>query len=244
MNLPEDRQTKAVEDALRELKKSRALIRAHIKEGAFERITLITDVRVFQKMLFFRLDEAEILRSVVEPLEAWKLTIEFSGKDQYPSFFETTSGQVVGNVFWFQAPDRIERLQRRRNFRLKAPTGASLEVMRYRKPIRLGLIDFSLGGVLCLVDSVNPRMRRERIFKEGRTFKNARLIIPLESDPPAEIPVSKARIVRSDQNSLTGAYQYGLMFITLDSTAEKRLKDLLYRLQRAYLRKRRKLGSA
>lgn len=243
MNLSEDQQTKAVEGALRELKKNRALVRAYIKEGAFEQVTLIRDVRLFQKMLFFLLDDAKSLRSVVEPLETWKLTVEFSDKNRYPCFFETTAGQFFGNVFWFQAPDRIQRLQRRRNFRLKAPTGATLEVMRYRKPVRLGLIDFSLGGVLCLVDSVNPLLRREPIFKEGRTFKNARLVIPLESDPPAEIPVSKARIVRSDQNSLTGAYQYGLMFIALDSTAERQLKELLYRLQRAYLRKRKKLGS-
>lgn len=234
-NLPTDR----VEQQLRRLLKSRTLVRCQIDQNAYDQVTIVTGVQMFDNKLYFCLDHPEAVQKFLADSNDWKLTVEFTEKGASKHFLEARSGFAKGGMFWLEAPPSMERIQRRRNFRLKAPMGAYLEVLRNRRLIRLGLIDLSLGGVLCLVDSVNPQLRRSPIFKEGRTFKGARMVIPTERGQATVISVSKARVVRKNKNDLTGAYQYGLMFMTLDPEAEKALKELLYRLQRAYLRKRK-----
>ncbi|MFZ7125667.1 MAG: PilZ domain-containing protein [Desulfobacterales bacterium] len=242
MSLPQQLQAERVERTLQDLKKNRAWVRIRVDGTGFEKVSLVTDVRTIQKDLYFKLDDSPSLLALVEPLETWKINIEFIATGQVPFLFESTSGLSLGGGFWLKAPDRIDRIQRRRDFRLKAPMGARLEVTRHRKPITLGLIDLSLGGLLGLVDSVNPRLRKEPIFKVGRTFKNARLVVPIEESPDMVVSISKVRVVRSFRHPVTGAFQYGLMFIALDAAEEKSLKDLLYGLQRSYLRKRRTLA--
>jgi c-di-GMP-binding flagellar brake protein YcgR len=238
-----DHQVQPIERALRQVSKNRTLLRFRIENTRFDQLAVIEAVHIRDGALFFQLDLPAAAARLLTRSDGWTVHVEFTGQDKTLQFFKVRRGRPIEGGFWFEAPERIERLQRRRDFRLEAPPGAVLEVTRKRRPFRLGVIDISMGGALCLVDAISPKLRKTRIFRAGRTFKRTRLVVPSDAGDPTSIRLEKARVVRTAQNPVTGAFEYGLMFLDMDRETARELKELLYRLQREYLRKRKTLIS-
>ena len=225
-----------VGEAFQYLKDKAVLIKIAVKATGFENVTVLTDLQRQGRNPRFRIDPPEELSEALKLTKQTTLYFEFNGEDRLLYNFELTIENWPGD-FWFPLPPEIKRIQRRRNFRLPAPMGTSLVLRQMVPPIKLLVVDFSLGGLLCMVETVRLEQDKRRRLLKGRTFNNLDLTFEAE-EGDIVIRILRARIVRTGRNPKTKHDQYAFEFILIDRAEEKKLTHLLYGMQRKLLRRR------
>jgi c-di-GMP-binding flagellar brake protein YcgR len=162
---------------------------------------------------------------------------EFIGKEtQYYNFESTVMMMPTGSVA-VELPDMIRRVQRRLNFRVRAPNETKIGLTIDGKRVNLNVIDLSLGGTLALFARIETAKHPTSWLAVGNTLKDLEITFALEK-PPIKIPIRKARIVRLEKGSSKQRYRYAFEFIRLDGRSKKRLTQVVYDLQRSFLRNR------
>ena len=99
------------------------------------------------------------------------------------------------------------------------------------------VLDFSLGGLLCVVESARERIKRNLMLTRGRTLKSLELLFR-NDNVTTKIRIAEANIVRVETNPVTGYRQYAFQFMRLEKGEEKSLTKVLYSMQRKMLRQR------
>ena len=224
-----------VEQTLRYLKDKRVLIKVAVKGAALENVSLLTDIDTEGPIPRFCIDPPEGMRDALQLKKKCALYCEFNGEDKVLYHFTLPVEDWHGD-FWFPLPSEIERIQRRRNFRLEAPMGTTLTVKQLEPPVRLLVLDFSLGGLLCMVESLRDGQDKRRVLFKGRTLNNLDLVF--DEEETMLIRIMRARIVRTGRNPNNNHEQYAFEFIAIDKAEEKKLTEVLYRMQRKLLRQR------
>lgn len=225
-----------VAETFRYLEAHNILIKIAVQAAGFENVTVITELDLKGRNPCFWIDPPDGLSDALYLTKRAALYFEFNGEDQLLYKFELTFEDWQGDLC-FPLPMAIERIQRRRNFRLPAPMGTSLTLHQMVPPVRLLVLDFSLGGLLCMVETVRLENDKRRKLLKGRTFNNLDLTFE-EEDGETIIRILRARIVRTGRNPKTDHDQYAFEFILIDRAEEKKLTDLLYGIQRKLLRRR------
>jgi c-di-GMP-binding flagellar brake protein YcgR len=218
------------------LKDKKVLVKIAVKEASFENVSILTDVDLSGLRPRFCLDPPEGLRDALQLKKRCTLYCEFNGADKVMYHFNLAIEDWDG-AFWFALPHEIERIQRRRNFRIDAPMGTFLTLKQLEPPIKLLVLDFSLGGLLCMVESIRAQKDNHRVLFKGRTLTNLDLCFKDEEGDTA-IHIQRARIVRIGRNPNNNYPQYALEFLALDRAEKKRLTGVLYAMQRKILRQR------
>ena len=224
-----------VEQTLRYLKDKRVLIKVAVKGAAFENVSLLTDIDTEGPIPRFCIDPPEGMGDALQLKKKCALYCEFNGEDKVLYHFTLPVEDWHGD-YWFPLPSEIERIQRRRNFRLEAPMGTTLTVRQLEPPVRLLVLDFSLGGLLCMVESLRDGQEKRRVLFKGRTLNNLDLVF--DEEETMLIRIMRARIVRTGRNPNNNHEQYAFEFIAIDKAEEKKLTEVLYRMQRKLLRQR------
>ncbi len=227
-----------VEQALRYLRDRKVLIKVAVKGAAFENVSLLTDLDTDGPNARFCIDPPDGMRDALRLKKKCALYCEFNGEDKVLYNFTVPIEDWHGD-FWFPLPSEIERIQRRRNFRLQAPMGTTLTLRQLEPPVRLLVLDFSLGGLLCMVESLRSGQEKRRVLFKGRTLNN--LELTFDDEETTLIRIMRARIVRTGRNPKTNHEQYAFEFIAIDKAEEKRLTEVLYSMQRKILRQRMSL---
>ena len=230
-----------VEQALRYLKDKKVLIKVEVKGAAFENVSLLTDIDTDGPIRRFCIDPPDGMRDALQLKKKCALYCEFNGEDKVLYHFTLPIEDWHGD-FWFPLPSEIERIQRRRNFRLEAPMGTTLTLQQLEPPVRLLVLDFSLGGLLCMVESLRGGQDKRRVLFKGRTLNNLDLVFVDEET--VRIHIMRARIVRTGRNPNNNHDQYAFEFIAIDKAEEKKLTDVLYSMQRKLLRQRLSLEAS
>ncbi len=224
-----------VEQTLRYLKDKRVLIKVAVKGAAFENVSLLTDIDTEGPIPRFCIDPPEGMRDALQLKKKCALYCEFNGEDKVLYHFTLPVEDWHGD-YWFPLPSEIERIQRRRNFRLEAPMGTTLSAKQLEPPVRLLVLDFSLGGLLCMVESLRDGQEKRRVLFKGRTLNNLDLVF--DEEETMLIRIMRARIVRTGRNPNNNHEQYAFEFIAIDKAEERKLTEVLYRMQRKLLRQR------
>lgn len=227
-------------EVIQHLKDQRVLIKVAVEEASFENVSILTDVDLSGTPPRFCLDPPEGMRDALQLKKRCTLYVEFNGADHVMYHFKLAIDDWDGGG-WFALPNEIERIQRRRNFRLSAPMGTFLTLKQLEPPLKLLVLDFSLGGLLCMVESIRAGKDNGRVLFKGRTLNNLDLCFKDEEGDTA-IHIQRARIVRIGRNPNNNYPQYALEFLALDRAEEKRLTGVLYDMQRKILRQRTALG--
>ena len=227
---------KRIAETFRYLSAQNVLIKIMVKTAGFESVTVVTELDLNGRNPCFEIDPPDGLSDALQLTKRTSVYFEFSGEDQLLYQFELPIEDWRGGLR-FPLPMEVERIQRRRNFRLPAPMGTSLILQQMVPPIRLLVLDFSLGGLLCMVETVRLEQdKRRRLFK-GRTFNNLDLTFEGEEDETS-VRILRARIVRTGRNPQNDHDQYAFEFILIDRVEKRKLTDLLYGIQRKLLRRR------
>jgi c-di-GMP-binding flagellar brake protein YcgR len=220
-----------------ELLQRKTLLKLILVDTDFEHHTVVTALRPKKNDPHFIIDTPEGFEEAAVDIDIWHIRFEFTEKDNIKYVFTTIGGQIADNQIYIKLPEKVERKQRRRLFRINAPAGTKLCFSIHVARHELEVIDISLGGSLAALVQTDSRVRHNPPFPDIHALKDVELVFPagISRQP---IRVKTAQIKRMKKNPETARYEMALEFNEISKHDESLLTDLIYRLQRQYLRKR------
>ena len=166
-----------------------------------------------------------------------RIQFEFSGIDHIRYAFTAIANDIAGKRIYIKMPHELERQQRRELFRMDAPSGTRLCFSEGGHQYDLEVLNISIGGSLAALMSSRRGSRKNSPFAIGQKLENAALVFPVEiMQQPIQIDAVEIKRIESD--SETGRYEAGFEFCKISRSEQKRLTDLIYKLQRQHLRHR------
>jgi c-di-GMP-binding flagellar brake protein YcgR len=200
-------------------------------------LTLVSELSDRNQDPYFAIAIPEGFQQAVAEMDTRHLHFEFTGQDNIKYTFRCTAAKIDDNRIFVKYPRVIARWQRRGLFRLNAPAGTKLCLRQGERRYELDVIDISIGGTLAAL------VRTASVQLEKPPFASARILKDIELLFPAElmrqpIRIKAVRLKRSIQNSEKTGYEIAFEFLKIEAGEQKRLTELIYRLQRQALRHR------
>jgi len=219
------------------LKKERTFIKMQIPSVEYEQLTIITDVRTQGGTPFLIIDPPKSFNDAVSDLDGVNINFEFSEKDGARFTFKSSGGKIHNQEIWVAFPDYIERIQRRKDFRLEFParTMAHFEIdsVGYEMTFK----NLSIGGAYVEISMVRNENKEIPIFKPGDMLIDIDLTVPLEEEK-LKTHINKASIIRVSEMEKQSGFSLGLQFIEIEKNELNILKKIIYDLQRILLQRR------
>ena len=205
----------------------------------YERLTMITRIPKDKKASFFAIDPPRDFRNTVSKLGTWEIHFNFKGSDNLEYIFTTLGGKFSDNETQINFPDYIERLQRRRYFRLSVPTGTKLFFESDQVRREISLMNISMRGALGVLNTFNEENQKKPIFEKEDYLKNIEIVFPSDTNNSEQkLRVKKAIIRRAEHDQQKQMDIYAFEFVSIDRDQEKVLIQIIYNLQRLYLQKK------
>ena len=220
-----------------ELRLRKTLLKLILVDTDFNYLTQVTGLKQKKSGLHFMIDLPEGFQEAAADIDPWHLRFEFTGKDNINYVFTTFGGQITGKRFYIKLPEELDRRQRRKLFRINAPAETKLCFSINADRHELEVIDISLGGSLAAIVQTDSGIRHNPPFTNIQALKDVELVFPAEIGRQC-IRIKTAQIKRVRQNPETTLYEMALEFNEISKQDENLLNDMIYRLQRQYLRKR------
>ena len=217
-----------------QLQKDRIVITLNLLGKDYERLTIITGVVTENGNPYILIDIPDGFRETLKGDEKGTVLFDFIGKDKILYSFRTVVGRVTENDIWIEFPEFIERVQKRKHYRIVPPLGTRIHFAMDDRECEVSVVDLSLRGALI---SQSERFQKEVKLSNGEYIKNINLICE-EKSLKLQIGIKKALIKRIVKNPATGRYSYALQFIDIDMRENSELEDWIYSAQREFLRKR------
>jgi len=188
---------------------------SRMKEDGKGILLLVDHFRDFEKIFSASLGE-EIL-------------IEYLENDEVPCSFLSRISQVDLRGVWVEIPEKIQRNQKRKFFRLRAPVGTELFFPGEPGKEEKGTVkDYSLGGVAFLTG-------KKTNLKPGHRIENLRLCIP-EGGGVLEVCIPLAAVIRAKPDFFQGQTFYALEFLEFPEAAKKEFNRHIFEKQRDLVR--------
>ncbi len=158
-----------------------------------------------------------------------EVLVEYLENDGVPWSFLSRVLQVDTRGIWVEFPGKIQRDQKRKFFRLRAPSGTEIFFPGGAGKEEKGTVkDYSLGGVAFFIN-------KEVSLKPGDQLKNLRLCIP-EGREVLKVPVSLAVVIRAEPDSFQGQTFYALEFLEFPESIRKEFNRHIFGKQRTLVR--------
>lgn len=220
---------------LLQLEEDRTILKMRLLGTDYERLTIITGVRVHGASPCFLIDYAEGFSEAVSTVEPWRFLFEFRGQDDVFYVFRTTGGQFseAGDI-QINFPGVIERIQRRKDFRVPATPSVKMSLGGKYASRMVTVIDISAGGALI---SSGDTKDGEAAFSTGQILKNIWLEFP-NGELRLKAQIQEAVVKRSATEVGNPRSRYALQFTDVEGDAQIALNKIVYALQREHLRKR------
>jgi len=214
------------------LKKNKTSIRISLQDMKFERLTMVLETRKSGRKSYFLIDYPQGFREAVARMDAWNLKVEFVGEDRIPHLFRTSEGMFEKGEAWIRFPDFVERMQRRRHYRMTAPPGTVINYGMYQRGRGMDVINVSEGGAF-VTTSGSPSIR-----PDGR-LKNLELVFPSQGEEFVEkIRIKDTKIITVEEDSSPYRYRCRLEFKKIEKEEQAILRSLIYKFQRQILRQK------
>ena len=227
----------AITNTFEELLQRKTLLKLILVNTDFEHLARVTGLRPKESAPYFIIDTPQGFKEAAADIDNWHIRFEFTGKDNINYVFTTIGGQIAGNQIYIKLPEEVERKQRRKLFRIEAPAETNLCFSIDGTRHELEVIDISLGGSLAALVQTDRTVQHPPPFADTGALKDVELLFPagISRQP---IRIKTAQIKRMKENPETTRYEMALEFIQIGKHDERLLNDVIYRLQRQYLRKR------
>jgi c-di-GMP-binding flagellar brake protein YcgR len=224
-----------------ELINYKTFLKLNFLNSDYKQLTRITALADRNNEPYFIIETPEGFEHVAAKNAPWRIRFEFAGRDHIKYRFTTTAGEIHGNRTFIKMPRVMERNQRRKLFRIDAPAETKLCLSLDGVRHKLEVINLSIGGSLAALVQTNSDGKGSPPFVDNYFLKNAELVFPAEI-MRQPIKISAVQIKRMKMNTETKRYEVALEFYEIEKSEEQKLTDLIYELQRQYLRKRLPLG--
>lgn len=228
-----------INKALTELRRQKQLIKMQMTRDDFECLTIINGERRENGVDYFVIDYPAEFEQISDGSDQ-NVLFEFTDIDKQHFVFETSLRERENGEIWVRRPERMERLQRRKNFRIEAPEGTYIRVENGPDSFRRQVLDVSLGGTLIVVALEKEDRETMPNLEVGDELQN--LELNFSSGPQRKmVRIQKAEVVRLDEEEALGLHQCAIEFTRLRMGEEKTLTDIIYQVQRQFLRERLKV---
>ena len=218
----------------------KVLISMNVVGAGFDRLTCITGLAEEPDGNFLIIDSPDDFHEAAEVKDLWHLRFNFNGPDQLEYIFSTRGGVFCTRGLKIPFPEHVERLQRRRNFRVKALPETRVQFNLKKIEGTIDLINVSLGGVYGILTKHNFTFIRGSVLKMDQQIYDMGIHFPRDRETPAQtVQVKKAEVIRVEHDQERGHYRYAFEFKEVEKQEQKKLTQVIYDLQRRYLQRRK-----
>ena len=224
---------------MEQIQREKIMLSMRLVGQNYERLTMVTRIPKDENASFFAIDPPRDFRSTASKLGTWEIHFNFNGPDNLEYIFTTSGGKFYDNEIQINFPDYIERLQRRRYFRLSVPAGTKFFFESDQVQREINLINISMRGALGLLKTFNEKDQKKPIFKKDDYLKNIKIIFPSDTENNMrEVNVNKTIIRRAEHDPQKNMDLYAFEFVSIDRDQERRLIQIIFNLQRLFLQKK------
>lgn len=218
---------------IQELRKNRTIIRINLLGKGYEGLTMVTGVNTMDNIPLILVDRPTGYSDYVQDSTGERVFLEFIGKDKIQYNFKTIIEKEGDDDILIQLPKVINRVQRRKHFRIEPPLGTSVAFTADSKKYHLNVINLSMGGVMV---SQGTEVHDKEIFFKGRSLRDI-LLLCEDNGIKTRIKIKKGEIVRVEKNEENEKYGYAIQFMEIDKDTGQQLHVFIYLSQRVVLRK-------
>ena len=215
----------------------KTLLKMILIDTEYESLTRILKIADHNNIPHLVIDIPEGFEKAAADLDGRQIRFEFSGPDQIKYTFMTVGAEIVGNRVYLKVPQELERRQRRELFRIDAPQGTHIHFEKDGVRFELKVMNISIGGSLAAWVQTRSEMPGNSPPEVTQRLEDVTLVFPAEI-LQRPIQIKALEIKRIEQKSQQNRYELGLEFSEISNSEKRRLTDLIYELQRQYLRHR------
>ena len=224
---------------MEQLRQEKTMLSMRLVGRDYQRLTMITHIIKDNNASFFAIDPPRDFKNTMTKLDAWEINFNFRGPDNLEYVFTTFGGNFFDDETRIPFPKYIERLQRRRHFRLSVPVGTKLyfELDQIRREI--DMLNISMRGALGVLIRSGGKDQKKPILKKEDHIKDIEIILQSDKiNTGQRLKVKKAAIKRAEHDPDKKIDIYAFEFESIDKDQEKILIEIIYNLQRLSLRKK------
>jgi hypothetical protein len=232
-------QNKKVFRIMEQLRQNKTMLSMRLVGQNYHRLTMVTEILKEKHTAFFIIDSPRDFKSTITKLGTWEIQFNFRGRDNLEYVFATFGGDFLDEQPRIPFPKYIERLQRRRHFRLSVPAGTKLffDLGQIRQEINL--MNISMSGFLGILKTTIGRNQKKPVLQRKDTIKNIEIVFPSDiSNSEKKLIVNKAIVRRAEYDPKRKADIYAFEFESIDKDQEKMLIESIYNLQRLILKRK------
>ncbi len=223
-----------------ELIGQKTIISMNVVGAGFDRLTCITGTVHDAGGRHLLIDPPDDFEEAAADKDLWHLRFNFNGPDQLEYIFSTRGGELADQNLKIPFPEYVERLQRRRNFRVDVFTGTRMHFQLKKIKGVLDVVNVSLGGSYGVLVKHNFKFIRGSVLKMDQQVYDINIVFPGDENEPDEtVYVKQAEIKRVEHDQDRGFYRYAFEFKKIDKEERQRLTQIIYGLQRKYLQRRK-----
>ena len=222
-------------EVFRQLKRQRTTLRIHVLGRGYERLSIVTGIESRNGQGFLLLDLPARFEDELPECEGLRVQLEFADKDRIPHSCRTVIHRAEGDDLWLALPPSLERIQRRRHFRVEPPQGTRIVFPFLGRETEVPVLNLSLGGGLV----ISPKRGeiRSLSLEPGMTLRDLRLLGSME-ERKLEVSIRTAEVIRVEQVPESSRVHFALRFLRMEREAEQLLDRFIYYSQRRLLKKR------
>ncbi|KJS31157.1 MAG: hypothetical protein VR64_12575 [Desulfatitalea sp. BRH_c12] len=239
MSDPGNVRTKKFFELFSYLVEKRVIISMYVVGGDFERLTCITGIKEDVAGHQLLVDMPDGFEAVAKKFDPLHLRFNFNGPDQLEYIFTTRGGCIAGRELAMPFPDVVERIQRRKNFRMETPVGTKMLFKINNSPVVFALINISLGGAFGALIKHGFKDLKGSLLTVSQKIYNAGIVVPAANERAGEtIIIKRSEVRRIEHDRDRNLYRYALEFIDIDPVEKRKLTQAIYHFQRIFLQRR------
>lgn len=232
-------QGKKISELFEQLIASKTIISLRVVGSDFERLTCVVAVKEDPFGTQLIVDFPDGFKEAIAKFSTWRLNFSFNGQDRLEYVFSTLGGEYCPQGLRLPFPEFIERLQRRKNFRMIAPVGARMLITTPIMKGFINLINISLGGAYGVLGKHNLKNAHGSILTAKQSLEKIGIIFPADSEIAEQVVVIKRGEVRRVEHDLgRNRYKYAFEFMEIEPDQLRNLTQYIYHLQRQFLKRR------
>jgi c-di-GMP-binding flagellar brake protein YcgR len=217
---------------LQDLLTERTPVNFKIEGTEFEKLTFVTGFKQVETTPYLLVDRFKGLSGT--PSVKRDVLLNFTGSDKIQYSFKTCIHEVAEHDIWLEFPEFIERIQRRKHFRVATPLGTRVLLPKNEKTYEGHAVNLSMVGVL-FKEAERSEGRSE--WNVGEDMDHVQVFWSKDFES-ISISVKKSRVKRVVKDPVTGRCWCALHFLELDSEEEEKLREFIYMCQREALQRR------
>ena len=223
----------------KEVIEKKIILSMHLMGSQYERLTYILGMDDQDNPPRLIVDNPEGFRQAATDKEPWHLRFNFNGPDKLEYIFETRGGEIAGRDLRIPLPEHVERIQRRKNFRVDTPVGSEIRFNDNKDKCIIALINISLGGAYGVLSKPRIKDTRRQLLEKGRRLYRLNLYFPAdEAMEERHILIRKAEVRRVEKDKENKIQKYAFEFTDIDPKEKEALTRIIYHIQRQILQRR------